>query len=151
MRLPIIAATAFAAAIAAPLHADAGVILNSAVFVERSDGAAHARRFIEPASLLNRGDNVVMVLDWHAHRQSNGFVLTSPIPGTLKFQRSSRDNQEVSVDGGKSWGQIGQLRVADGGAWRFATPEDVTHIRWRIPADMATRGSGRVTYRALVR
>lgn len=150
MRLPIIAA-AFSMILATPLHADAGVILNRAVFVERNDGAPNARRTIEPANILNRGDNVVLVLDWRTQHQSDGFVLTSPIPDTLKFQRSSRDYQEVSVNGGKNWGQIGQLRIAQGGGWRYATPEDVTHIRWRISANKATRGSGRVTFRALVR
>ena len=52
-----------------------------------------------------------------------------------------------SVDGGRTWGKLGNLRM--GG--RYATPEDVTHVRWRIAPGHAARGSGHIAYSGIVR
>ena len=139
-------------ALAAPAGADTGVRLDSAVYVERTgnSGAAFART-IEPARMLSRGDAVVLVVAWRAREGSNGFTLTSPVPAALEYQRDSRGDVEVSADGGRSWGRIGMLAIREAGGARLATPEDVTHIRWRIPAAQAAHGSGRIAYRAIVR
>lgn len=137
-----------------PGFADSPVQLDQAVFVERSGmGAARGNvRIIEPARRLFRGDRVVLVLDWEAARaQKGGFTVTSIVPPTLSFQRSSIGAQDVSVDGGRNWGRLGSLHIRAPEGIRLATPEDVTHLRWRIPADLASKGAGRITYSAIVR
>jgi hypothetical protein len=53
----------------------------------------------------------------------------------------------VSVDGGKTWGKLGKLRIGS----RLATPEDVTHVRWRISAAHAALGRGDIAYSGIVR
>lgn len=121
------------------------IATDSEVFVERID-ARNGRR-LEPASLLARGDRVVTVVTWKRTRGTGGFMLTNSLPARLAYQRSASDMQEVSVDGGRNWGRLEAMRV-DG---RQATPEDVTHVRWRIPASYAALGQGRIAYSGVVR
>ena len=47
----------------------------------------------------------------------------------------------------KRWGKLDDLRIGN----RIATPEDVTHVRWHVPANQAARGAGEITYSAIVR
>lgn len=129
-----------AAASAAP-----NVATDSAVFVEskRSD----TQRRLEPASELSRGDRVVTILRWYRLGGDGGFTITNPMPRAISYQQSSRSDEQVSVDGGKSWGRLGDLRIGS----RLATPEDVTHVRWRIPANRAAYGKGEIAYSGIVR
>ena len=77
--------------------------------------------------------------------------MTSPVPRSLAYQEASLDGAEVSTDGGRSWGKLGQLRIRDAGGVRLASPEDVTDLRWHVSGREAAQGKGRVTYSAIVR
>lgn len=143
--LALTAAACTGSALSAEARCNSAIATASAVFVERVD-ALNGRR-LEPASMLARGDRVVTVVTWRRMRGTGGFVLTNPLPARLAYQRSASDMQEVSVDGGRSWGRLEAMRV-DG---RQATPEDVTHVRWRIPASYAALGQGRIAYAGVVR
>jgi len=121
------------------------IATDSAVFVERT-GQGNVRR-LEPADRLSRGDRVVTILRWYRLGGDGGFTIVNPMPNAIAFQDSAREDVEVSVDGGRSWGRLGELRVGT----RFATPEDVTHARWRIPATSAARGRGHIAYSGIVR
>ena len=54
-------------------------------------------------------------------------------------------------EAGGSWGKLGALPAPDGNRWRDATPEDVTHIRWHVPAQLAMMGKGQLTWSGIVR
>ena len=123
-------------AVAAP-----AVSLDSAVYVERTRAES---RVLEPASRLAPGDRVVTVVTWRRTNAGGSFVLTNPLPRGLWYQGSAMENEEVSVDGGKTWGRLGDLRSGN----HLATPEDVTHVRWSIAS---TGASGRIAYSAIVR
>lgn len=131
------------------LAAQSAVEISRAVYVERASGSAASgvMRAVEPASSLRRGDKVVLVVEWQAPRGRDGFTVSSRVPRNLAFQRSSRDDVQVSVDGGARWGSLQAMRVGS----RRASPEDVTNLRWRIPSSLAARGSGIITYSAIVR
>lgn len=125
------------------------VTLDSAVFVERQQ-AGNVRR-LEPAQRLIRGDRVITIVTWqklaHTAHGDGSFIVTNPLPQAIAYQTSAREDEEVSIDGGRSWGKLATLRVGS----RLATPEDVTHVRWRVPAARAAKGHGQITYSGIVR
>ena len=129
-----------APAIAAPL-----IALDSAVYVEKN--APGKGRMLQPAARLNRGDRVVYVVSWYRMGGTGAFTVTNPLPRSVWYQGSADGSEEVSLDSGKTWGKLDRMRIGT----RFATPEDVTHVRWHVPADEAARGTGEITYSAIVR
>lgn len=136
---------------ASGLAAQTGV--SRAVYVERIATAPDGERVrtIEPADELRRGDTVVLMVEWRRADPDAPVIVSSAVPRPLAFQRSSSDAVEVSVDGGRSWGRLGTMRIAEGGDRRLASPEDVTHLRWRFEEGSAATRAGRVTYSAIVR
>lgn len=128
-----------------PALGDAGVITRSNVFVERID--SDQTRKLMPANQLRPGDRVVYLLSWSRQGGNGSFVLTNPLPQTITYLGSASQDEEVSVDGGATWGRIGVLTLGD----RLATASDVTHVRWHIAAPIAAKGSGRIAWNAIVR
>ena len=127
-------------AIATPL-----IALDSAVYVEKLLPANG--RTLQPAARLNHGDRVVYVVSWTRMGGTGAFVVINPLPRSVYYQGSADGSEEVSLDGGKSWGKLERLRIGD----RLATPEDVTQVRWHVAASEAARGAGEITYSAIVR
>lgn len=138
----------------APVAAAAAPVqFASDVFVERFAPAPGGRvaRVLERADRLLPGDRVIFVVNWKASA-AREFTVTNPMPRAVSFQASADDGTEVSVDGGRSWGQLDSLVVrGSDGRVRHAVPEDVTHLRWRVPGAIAALGTGRMTYRGVVR
>ena len=129
-----------APAIAAPL-----IALDSAVYVEKV-GPGQGR-ILQPAARLNRGDRLVYVVSWYRMGGTGAFTVSNPLPRSVYYQGSADGSEEVSLDGGKSWGKLDQIRTSG----RLATPEDVTNVRWHVAASEAAQGSGEITYSAIVR
>jgi len=108
-------AALLAGAIAVPaLAQDVAVSLQSAVFIERlgHTGDGRVQRRIEPAARLKHGDRVVLMVEWQARPAQQGFTVTSAIPATIAFERTSNEAVEVSVDGGKHWACSARSRSA---------------------------------------
>lgn len=126
---------------------------SQAMYVERSiaAGNGHTVQMIEPAETLIPGDRVVLIVEWPNAPAPRGLTVASAVPRALAFQRSSSDDVEVSTDGGRNWGRLGLMQVVDKGSTRLASPEDVTHLRWRIAPGRAAKGHNRITYSAIVR
>lgn len=144
-RFAMLASCLMAAIVPAAASAAPSVELDSAIFVERTRADSGALvRSLEPASQLRRGDRVVTVVTWHHLGGERNFTVTNPLPRGLAYQGSASGEEEVSIDGGRTWGRIGQLRVGS----RLATPEDVTHVRWRV---QPARGRGQIAYSGIVR
>ena len=125
------------------------VHLAGDVFVERFEPAPGGRtaRILERASELHSGDRLVFVVSWSGG-EPGGFFVTNPVPRSIAWQPSSSAlDDEVSVDGGRTWGRLDRLKVRDGGVWRDARPGDVTHVRWHVAGGRA----GQITYRGIVR
>jgi hypothetical protein len=142
-----LAATALPA-LATPALASPSVATDSAVYVERVTlrGGEPVRR-LEPAARLVHGDRVVTVVSWYRMGGDGGFTVVNALPAGLAYQASGQNGEEVSTDGGRNWGRLGALTI--GG--RLASPEDVTHVRWRVSAAQALAGTGRITYAGFVR
>jgi hypothetical protein len=144
---PILPAGAPAATIPIAHHGEAPLHLTGDVFVERFEPAPGGRtaRVLERADTYRSGDRLVFVVSWTGGDRT-GFVVTNPVPRSVAFEPGAGEDEEVSVDGGHTWGTLDILVVHDTDGWRHALPGDVTHVRWRVPG-----GMGRVTYRGVVR
>ena len=127
--------------------AQSPVEIDREVFLERSqqrDG--RTQRVLAPADTLESGDTVILMLRWSTPDEAP-FTITSRVPRALVFRTTGGEAPEVSVDGGRTWGRLADLRV--GG--RRATSADVTNIRWDVRDPRASRGRGVFTYSAVVR
>lgn len=136
------------------LAAPGDVALQGDVKQEKTvvENGAHKRVLITPKKVVP-GDKLIFSTAY----KNNGtapvdhFVVTNPLPAAVSYSPEGAQNAEVSVDGGKTWGQLAALKVKDAkGVLRAAQPEDVTHVRWTV-AVIAPGASGSVSYHAVVR
>ncbi len=135
------------------LAAQSTIQVSRAVYVERADASAGANavRAIEPATQLHRGDRVILLVESVLPENGRSFTISSTVPARLAFEKSSRDSYEVSIDGGRSWGVLGQYWTGRGQDRRLVSPEDVTHLRWRFASRRVVTRPVRITYSARVR
>lgn len=147
---------AFAALLAGAPVLSAPLELASDVFVERvqkrADGSVAT--ILEAPKLVVPGDQLVFVVRYRnmSNQPASNFVVTNPIPRAVAFSNTADGTEIVSVDGGKSWGFLSQLRVikSDGTA-RAALPTDVTHIKWNLNQTLAAGSAGKLVFRGVVR
>ena len=84
-------------------------------------------------------------------KAADHFVVTNPVPANVAYAGESTAGAEMSVDGGKTYGQLTALRVkTPDGQSRPARPEDVTNLRWTL-ATIAPGTAGTLKYRGMVR
>ncbi|MFT4026665.1 MAG: hypothetical protein QM676_07685 [Novosphingobium sp.] len=133
-----------------------GVTLTSQTFVEKTETgpAGQPVTVRKEPGIVTPGDKVVFVLSYHngGARPATGFVLTNPVPDAITYAGSDDAAAVVSVDGGKTWGPLAaqKVRLPDGTS-RPAAAADVTHVRWPFAQAVAAGGSGRVSYRGVVK
>ncbi len=136
--------------------ANAGITVQSSVFIERLVKAPDGKKFVkleEPERVLP-GDRLVFIVAFenHGSRPATNFFVTNPIPRAVVFQGTSEPNAQFSVNNGQSWGKISALKVADAdGTRRSARVEDVTHIRWPMTRAMAVGEARKLSFRGIVR
>lgn len=115
-----------------------------------------SHQVVDPAVTHDKvvpGSHLIVVTDYHniSARPLDHFVVTNPLPAALMLSDDGFGDFEVSVDGGKTFGKLAALSVADAkGARRPAQAADVTTLRWVI-AQIAPGASGKLEYHAVVR
>ncbi|MDB5694260.1 MAG: hypothetical protein JWO81_3323 [Alphaproteobacteria bacterium] len=151
--IALLALAAPAAAFAAgPEH----VSLASHVFVERVKPGPGGKPVTvrEAPGIVTPGDRLIFELDYRnvGAEPATGFTITDPIPASVAFTGGESENALFSVDGGRSWGPLGSLRVAGpNGASRPATPADVTHVKWAFARPIPAGAAGSVSFRGVVK
>ena len=148
-------AAALIASPAAAQNANA-VSLDSDVMVERTTVDANGRNQIalEEPRVVVPGDRLVFVLRYRNNgaQPASDFVVTNPMPDAVAYQGTNDASARVSIDGGRNWGALSDLVVANAdGTTRSARPEDVTHVRWVIAQPIPAGQAGRLMYRGIVR
>src|SRR5688572_21744250 len=99
------------------------------------------------------GDMLVFTTSYRNEGASavNDFVIVNPVPADLVLTDEAASTTEVSVDGGKQWGRLADLKIVkEDGEERPATIEDITHMRW-VFASVAPSANGEVKFSARVR
>ena len=116
--------------------------------------ARGARRvaLVDPVTVVP-GDRLVMGTRYSNAGSSviENVVVSNPVPPPVRVAEVADPAQIVSVDGGKTFGPFADqtVRTADG-TDRPATPDEITHLRWTIPA-VAPGASGAVEFLVTVR
>jgi uncharacterized repeat protein (TIGR01451 family) len=148
----------FMLALIAPAAAMAAqdVSLASEVFVEKivKDAKGAPKTVREAPGVVTPGDKLVFVLSYKngGAQPATGFTVTNPVPAAVAFAGAESGGSNVSVDGGKSWGQLPALTVPQpDGTRRAALPADVTHIRWDFAQPIAAGSGGQLSFRATVK
>lgn len=132
------------------------VALTSEVLVERvtTDANGAQRVSLEAPGVVTPGDRLMFVL---RYRNTSGapatdFVVTNPIPESVSFNGSESAGAVHSVDGGRNWGALAALTIANpDGSRRAATPADVTHVRWHFAQAIPAGQSGELRFRGVVK
>ncbi len=152
----IIGMTAFAACtLATPALANPQPVeLIGDVKVEKVvvENGKETRSWIKPQVVVP-GDRLTFSTQYRntGANKIDNFVVTNPIPTGVMLAPDGAATLDVSVDGGKTWGKLGALQVADGkGGQRAALHADVTHVRWTLPV-LNPGTTGALTYNAIVR
>ncbi|MFM9828657.1 MAG: hypothetical protein ACKVOB_07925 [Sphingomonas sp.] len=149
-RTALLAFSAFGLVAAAPQP----VTLISKAFVEHVVEREGTKKIelTEPGRVFP-GDRMVFET---AYRNSgkvpvSQFVVINAVPPQIAFSGDASDGAVVSVDGGRRYGRLSDLRITTpSGTTRAAQPVDVTHIRWTIPV-ITSGASGAVRYHGNVR
>jgi uncharacterized repeat protein (TIGR01451 family) len=149
--LPLLALFAATAA-----EAQNNVTLSNQVFVEHVRVDAQGRRnvVLDPPGVVTPGDHLVFVLTYRngGQQPATGFAVTNPIPPAVAFERSDDAGAMVSVDGGRTWGALAALTVAQpDGSRRPAVAADVTHVRWAFSQPIPAGAEGRLSFRGIVK
>ncbi len=80
------------------------------------------------------------------------FEMTNKIPGGVTYLGSDDAFAVVSVDAGKTFGPLATAKVRGaGGKPRAATPADVTDVRWVRPGAIPVGGTGKFSFRGIVK
>lgn len=148
---------ALIAAIAAPAQAEtpAPIELTGFVQLERVTTDASGERRVERVDpdVVVPGDRLIFGTRF-ANKGTvpiERFVVSNPIPATVKVSAEIDPAMLVSVDGGTVWGALGALEVVDGGGQRRAAqPADITHVRWVLP-EIAPGQTGQLEFPVTVR
>jgi len=109
-------------------------------------------RLVEPVKVVP-GDRILFTTNFanEGGLPVTNFVVTNPIPDAVQLAAETDPNLIVSIDGGKNWGRLRDLKVTEEtGSRRPARHSDVTHLRWVI-ARIAPNERGQVKYIASVR
>ncbi|WP_082896765.1 hypothetical protein [Parasphingorhabdus sp.] len=139
--------------------------------VEQNDSGAAMTKLVNPNDVkVVPGDRLVFI---NAYRNTGrlpvtGFVVNNPIPEAVMVSDVADSWALVSVDGGKNFGQLVTLQVAEpvsvpetadeadalavpAETMRPAQASDITHIRWVFKQAIAPGASGELKFRGIVR
>ncbi len=146
---PLLLLAPLAVAAAAP-----AVQLSSTVMLEKVVTAnGRSETTLEKPGKVLPGDKLIFQTTYKnaGAQAATQFVVTNPVPAAVEWTGEASPGAVESVDGGKSYAPLAQLKVkGSNGAMRPAQPSDVTHIRWTM-ASIAPGASGLVKYRGMVR
>lgn len=140
----------------ASLFAATPLQLSSDVFVERQvvRGDGSKTIVLEAPKMVTPGDKLVFVVKYKnvGSATASNFVVTNPLPSAVAFNGTSDGLEIVSIDGGKSWGTLGALRVTKtNGSTRTAERGDVTHIKWNLNQPLTAGAEGKLIFRGIVK
>ncbi len=132
------------------------VSLTSEMYVEKvvAQPGGKTKTVLSQPKSVPPGARLVFVLNYRnvGKTAANNFTVTNPMPDGVAFDGAVTAGSDVSIDGGRSWGQLAALRVPVAGATpRAARTEDVTTVRWVLKTPIPVAGTGKLSFRGIVK
>ena len=122
------------------------------ITVTQADGTNMIQRV--SAEEVTPGEKVVYTVDFinDSAEPASDLVLAMPVPSDIRFLEGTADRDgavvKYSVDGGTSFTERAVLTLpAVGGGTRPATPDDITHIQWRIAGPVPVGSRDTVSFK----
>jgi uncharacterized repeat protein (TIGR01451 family) len=137
-----------AAAPAGPIQLTSNVMVEKTAMVD-----GRQQTVLKAPDTVVPGDRLLFQTNYRntGAKAADHFVVTNPVPASVAYAGESSAGAEMSVDGGKHYGELATLRVTTpDGQSRPARPEDVTNLRWTL-ASIAPGTQGTLKYRGMVR
>jgi len=138
-------------------HAADSLQLTNEVFQEIEVKAADGKveKKMVPAAKVVPGTEVLYVITYKnvGDKPADQVAITNPVPKELEYiiepKTQTETAPELSVDGGKSYGELSRLKVTGSdGKIRAAQASDVTHLRWRLRSAVKPGEKGTVSFHA---
>lgn len=119
--------------------------------VKGTDGKVERKTV--PAATVVPGTEVFYVINYKntGDQPAEKIAITNPMPSELEYVSTIGPSAtgEVSVDGGRNYGDLANLTVTGtDGASRAAKSSDVTHVRWKLASSLKPGDEGKVSFRA---
>lgn len=132
------------------------VSLTNEIKVVRTVAGAAGKSTIvyEEPKVVTPGDRLKFVLAYanNSNEAAKDFAVTNPMPAGVSFAGAESRGAVVSVDGGKTFGSLSELKVSDAdGKVRPAVAPDVTHVRWKFAKPIAAGERGTLNFEGLVK
>lgn len=132
--------------------------LKNEAFKEIEEVAKDGKKLkkLVPATSVVPGEEVIFVITYRniGKEAATDIVVTNPIPKNMTFKAAEAEasaNAEVSIDGGKGYGDLAKLRVTDKlRKVRPALPADVTHVRWKVAGAVQPNAQGKLRLKAIL-
>ena len=137
-----------AAAPAEPIQLTSSVMVEKIAMVN-----GHQQTVLKAPKPVVPGDHLVFQMNYRnsGDKPADNVVVSNPVPDSVVYAGESTAGAEMSVDGGKHYGQLSALSVTTpDGKSRPARPDDVTNLRWTL-ATIAPGTSGTLKYRGVVK
>jgi len=152
-RVSVLALSSALLALGASAHAlTATQKVEKEIIVRQSDGTEITR--LVSAEEVTPGEKVVYTVDFvnDSPEPASDLILAMPVPSDIRFLEGTADREgavvKYSVDGGRSFAERALLTLpAVGGGTRPATPDDITHIQWRISGPVLVGAQDAVTFK----
>ncbi|MXO90002.1 hypothetical protein [Pontixanthobacter aquaemixtae] len=116
------------------------------------EGAEPREELVKP-DLVVPGDRLVFRTNYRNTSADlvENFVVTNPLHSAVALAPDTPSSQQVSVDGGNTFGTLSELTVTEeDGTSRPAMAYDVTHLRW-VLSSLEPGASGQISFYAIVR
>lgn len=132
--------------------------LKNEAFIEKEDVAKDGKKSkkLVPATNVVPGEEVIFVITYRniGKEAATDIVVTNPIPKNMTFKAAEAEasaRSEVSIDGGKAYGDLANLKVTDKlRKQRPALPADVTHVRWKVAGAVQPNAQGKLRLKAVL-
>jgi uncharacterized repeat protein (TIGR01451 family) len=140
-----------ALALAAPAFADVRLssTVQEEIVIRKPNGGQDVK--LVAADSVAPGDTVIVRIAYanESDKPASDIVISNPVPEHLSLVDIREGGEPAySVDGGKTWGPLGALKIVSGGETRAANVADVTNVRWRLTHPLAPGAAGSVAFAA---